>query len=201
MHSQEPLRFGSKHRTIWTGGMGSKHKERPLRGVRKLFQIWRLRWCVHLCLYFEMYMECHCIRCINGRSKTMGWCLEMRIGVVWRRLVRETDVLQWYINHSCSAEGNPDEEKIGAFGVGEYQPPLFFWHRSGSTYYYRVLQPIFCNGRALRDFWRYNLSYPIPFFCWCTRNQGSGWDFIGKTKRIKCAVLLPKYFIHRLKIL
>ena len=47
-----------------------------------------------------------------------------------------------------AAEGNPDEEKIGAFGVGEshhFVPiPL------GLTYY-RVLQSILRHGRTFCD--------------------------------------------------
>jgi hypothetical protein len=49
----------------------------------------------------------------------MACCLERRIGIDSRRLVRR----HWHSPLSPSpqvflAEGNPDEEKIGAFGVG-----------------------------------------------------------------------------------
>ena len=47
----------------------------------------------------------------------MARCSERRIGIDSRRLVRHTH-LRLSPSHVSLAEGNPDEEKIGAFGVG-----------------------------------------------------------------------------------
>jgi hypothetical protein len=48
----------------------------------------------------------------------MACCLETRIGIDSKRLVRRHLHLLLPPSHVFLAEGNPDEEKIGAFGVG-----------------------------------------------------------------------------------
>lgn len=48
----------------------------------------------------------------------MAYHLEMRTGIDSRRLVPKQSHLSLSFSHVFSAEGNPDEEKIGAFGVG-----------------------------------------------------------------------------------
>lgn len=60
------------------------------------------------------------IRCTSGRSETMGLTSEMRIGIGSRRSVRNQTIKFLPLCSIISAEGNPDEEKIGAFGVGEW---------------------------------------------------------------------------------
>ena len=49
----------------------------------------------------------------------MAWYLETKIGIDSRRLVPRRSQLLLSPSHVHLAEGNPDEEKIGAFGVGE----------------------------------------------------------------------------------
>jgi hypothetical protein len=57
----------------------------------------------------------------NGLSRTTEWLFERRIGIVSRRLVcRPYAHRRYTIIREFIAEGNPDEEKIGAFGVGFY---------------------------------------------------------------------------------
>jgi hypothetical protein len=48
----------------------------------------------------------------------MVYYSETRIGIDSRRLVPRLSHLSLSPSHIPSAEGNPDEEKIGAFGVG-----------------------------------------------------------------------------------
>ena len=48
----------------------------------------------------------------------MACYLETRIGIDSRRLVPRHSHLSLSPSHVSLAEGNPDEEKIGAFGVG-----------------------------------------------------------------------------------
>jgi hypothetical protein len=48
----------------------------------------------------------------------MAYRSERRIGIDSRRLVRRHSHLSLSPSHAFLAEGNPDEEKIGAFGVG-----------------------------------------------------------------------------------
>ena len=48
----------------------------------------------------------------------MACSSERRIGIDSRRLVRRYSHLPLSPSHVSLAEGNPDEEKIGAFGVG-----------------------------------------------------------------------------------
>jgi len=61
-------------------------------------------------------------RFTDGSSATTESSSGTRIGVVLRRLVRSNLRVPpcQYNNSDTLAEGNPDEEKIGAFGVGEY---------------------------------------------------------------------------------
>jgi hypothetical protein len=54
----------------------------------------------------------------------MAYHLEMRIGIDSRRLVPRNPHLSQSPSHVPLAEGNPDEEKIGAFGVGEWKHRL-----------------------------------------------------------------------------
>jgi hypothetical protein len=48
----------------------------------------------------------------------MAYHSETRIGIDLRRLVPRHPYLLLSPSHVSLAEGNPDEEKIGAFGVG-----------------------------------------------------------------------------------
>ena len=48
----------------------------------------------------------------------MAYRSERRIGIDLRRLVRRHSQLPLSPSHIFLAEGNPDEETIGAFGVG-----------------------------------------------------------------------------------
>jgi hypothetical protein len=48
----------------------------------------------------------------------MAYHSETRIGIDSRRLVPRHSHLLLSLSHFPLAEGNPDEEKIGAFGVG-----------------------------------------------------------------------------------
>jgi hypothetical protein len=54
----------------------------------------------------------------------MAYHLETRIGIDSRRLVPRNLHLSLSHSHVSLAEGNPDEEKIGAFGVGEWKSRL-----------------------------------------------------------------------------
>jgi hypothetical protein len=59
----------------------------------------------------------------------MACCSERRIGIDSRRLVRRHSKLPLSPSHIFLAEGNPDEEKIGAFGVGQssrYPGSIYF---------------------------------------------------------------------------
>jgi hypothetical protein len=74
----------------------------------------------------------------------MAYHLEMRIGIDSRRLVPRNSHILLSSSHVSLAEGNPDEEKIGAFGVGEWKHRLetigFLTHRI-----HRLLQLVLGN--------------------------------------------------------
>ena len=63
----------------------------------------------------------------------------------------------------AAAEGNPDEEKIGAFGVGEQyqldQSPLF----RGPHDRVRFLQLVLSHGGTLCHLWRF-VNHPMPIY-------------------------------------
>jgi len=60
-------------------------------------------------------------RSTNGRSRITAYYSETRIGIDSRGLVRRHSHLLLLPSHVSLAEGNPDEEKIGAFGVGKLE--------------------------------------------------------------------------------
>jgi hypothetical protein len=57
-------------------------------------------------------------RSTDGRSRITARYSETRIGIDSKRLVLRHSQLPLSLPHVSLAEGNPDEEKIGAFGVG-----------------------------------------------------------------------------------
>ena len=57
-------------------------------------------------------------RSTDGRSRITACYSETRIGIDSRRLVLRHSQLPLSLPYISLAEGNPDEEKIGAFGVG-----------------------------------------------------------------------------------
>jgi hypothetical protein len=78
----------------------------------------------------------------------MAYHLEMRIGIDSRRLVPRNSHILLSSSHVSLAEGNPDEEKIGAFGVGgskEYIQTIGFLTRG----VHRFLQLVFDNRGAM----------------------------------------------------
>jgi hypothetical protein len=57
-------------------------------------------------------------RSTNGRSRITAYYSEMRTGIDSRRLVPKHFRLSLSPSYVSLADGNPDEKKIGAFGVG-----------------------------------------------------------------------------------
>src|SRR5882757_8147048 len=60
-------------------------------------------------------------RSTNGRSRITAYYSETRIGIDSRILVHRHSPLLLLPSYVSLAEGNPDEEKIGAFGVGRLE--------------------------------------------------------------------------------
>jgi hypothetical protein len=87
-----------------------------------------------------------------------------------------------YTNHSVSAEGNPDEEKIGAFGVGKQ----VFGSRSSRIHGVAILgfyslfsiteEPFVKSGGKFSSS---DAKLAIDFV------QINGWAFTGRTRKIK----------------
>jgi hypothetical protein len=79
-------------------------------------------------------------RSTNGRSRITAYCSETRIGIDSRTLVHRhfAFIVQLSFSHVSLAEGNPDVEKIGAFGVGRLEHYLeiidFLMHTSTGFY-------------------------------------------------------------------
>jgi hypothetical protein len=77
--------------------------------------MWFLRICpIRVILIILTYSH----RSTDGRSRITACYSETRIGIDSRRLVLRHSQLPLSLSHVSLAEGNPDEEKIGAFGVG-----------------------------------------------------------------------------------
>ena len=57
-------------------------------------------------------------RSTNGRSRITAYYSERRTGIDSRRLVPKHFRLSLPPSYVSLADGNPDEKKIGAFGVG-----------------------------------------------------------------------------------
>ncbi len=79
----------------------------------------------------EIYDYSH--RFTNGRSRIMAYYSETRIGIDSRILVHSHSHLSQSpsLTYVFLAQGNPDEEKIGAFGVGvlyHYLESIDFFH-------------------------------------------------------------------------
>jgi hypothetical protein len=75
---------------------------------------------IHLItVLIEIYDYSH--RFTNGHSRITAYYSETRIGIDSRILVHRYSHLSLSPSHVSLAEGNPDEEKIGAFGVGRLE--------------------------------------------------------------------------------
>ena len=107
---------------------------------------------IHLItMLIQIYGYSH--RSTNGRSKIMACCSERRIGIDSRRLVRRHSHLSLSPSHAFLAEGNPDEEKIGAFGVGRSWNyfEIIVFTRMISTGFYSLFS---VTGRTMGHFRR-----------------------------------------------
>ena len=93
-------------------------------------------------------------------------------------------VVEFFKRPDCRlAEGNPDEEKIGAFGVGMVSTPRCWLLPHSIQGFYSLFSvtddPMVTSGGAHTVHISYS-TLPCP--------KTSGWRFTGKTRRTRCGL-------------
>jgi hypothetical protein len=125
MRGHTQSRSVSKPKVIYPERNGMTTK--PTRNLTKgIFRTWKLHrhvlfhvdWLACFSLQFFYY---HPFRFTSGPSRMMANTSGTRIGLGSRRSVCKGAQLSPPPTNGVLAEGNPDEEKIGAFGVGRFE--------------------------------------------------------------------------------